>query len=249
MTACGLGVKNEHETVVPVLQRVVCTEAADRLVIRILRGHNPEDYQRAALDLAYAFGARTARVYETRPDARPMRVSRHRWLRPFMWVLRQVDAWRWADRSGQVHLVIARRDPLTAIVRPLPIDPVVDLTSLPLAVTSTLEVFRFCLIATHLLIVGASRRGKGSVIWSLLSALAPAIHTGLVRVWAIDPKGGMELGLGQPLFSRFAYQSFASMADLLEEAVAIMNDRQERLAGVVRVHTPQLGRAADRRAH
>jgi S-DNA-T family DNA segregation ATPase FtsK/SpoIIIE len=50
----------------------------------------------------------------------------------------------------------------------------------------------------------------------------------------------MELAFGKPMFTRFAHTSFAEMADLLEEAVAVMQARQLRLAGEVRVHTPRI---------
>lgn len=54
------------------------------------------------------------------------------------------------------------------------------------------------------LTVGSAGAGKGSVMWSLLLHLAPAIRAGLVQVHGIDLKGGMELGLGRDLFTRYA---------------------------------------------
>jgi DNA segregation ATPase FtsK/SpoIIIE, S-DNA-T family len=86
-------------------------------------------------------------------------------------------------------------------------------------------------------VAGVTGAGKGSVIWSLLRGLAPAIHAGTVAVWALDPKGGMELGLGRRMFQRFATDP-ADMVALLEQAVAVMRDRASRLAGVTRQHTP-----------
>ena len=41
-----------------------------------------------------------------------------------------------------------------------------------------------------------------------------------MQVWAFDPKGGMELAAGRPLFARFACDDFDAMADMLDEAVA-----------------------------
>jgi S-DNA-T family DNA segregation ATPase FtsK/SpoIIIE len=93
-------------------------------------------------------------------------------------------------------------------------------------------------LGTHLLVAGATGSGKGSVIWSLLRGLGPAIRDGSVAVWAVDPKGGMELGPGRPIFSRLADRSFADMADLLDDAVVVMQERARRLAGVTRLHTP-----------
>ena len=142
-----------------------------------------------------------------------------------------------------MHILIARRDPLTAVVRPFPIPTLaaLDLSALPLALTSSLDIYRLRLLATHLLIAGASRRGKGSVIWSLIRALASGVHAGLVQLWAIDPKGGVELAFGAPMFTRFAYQEVEHMADLLEEAVAVMRARQRRIVGQARLHTPAIG--------
>jgi S-DNA-T family DNA segregation ATPase FtsK/SpoIIIE len=69
--------------------------------------------------------------------------------------------------------------------------------------------------------------------------MGPAIREGAVQLWAVDPKGGMELTPGAGLFTRFAYSDPASMVGLLEEAVAFMRQRAERLrqAGV-RLHEP-----------
>ena len=87
------------------------------------------------------------------------------------------------------------------------------------------------------MIVGATGSGKGSGIWSILAALAGGIRSGTVRVWAFDPKGGMELALGTPLFDRFLCDDFEAMADALDQAVVILQDRARRLRGVVRQHT------------
>jgi S-DNA-T family DNA segregation ATPase FtsK/SpoIIIE len=84
------------------------------------------------------------------------------------------------------------------------------------------------------------------VIWSLLCGVAPAIRDGLVRVWAIDPKGGMELAFGAPLFDRFLYGGPTAdgaawqeaTAQLLEDAVRLMQERAARCRGMVRLHTP-----------
>ena len=97
------------------------------------------------------------------------------------------------------------------------------------------------LIGTHLLVAGATGSGKGSVVWSLIRAMGRAIRDRSVEVWAIDPKGGMELNPGAGLFTRFAYADPASMVELLEDAVALMRDRAERLRlSGLRSHTPSV---------
>ena len=85
------------------------------------------------------------------------------------------------------------------------------------------------LLGSHLLIAGATGSGKGSVLWSLVRGLAPGVSDGSVQLWAVDPKGGMELTPGAALFTRFAYADPASMIALLEDAVAVMRERAERL--------------------
>jgi S-DNA-T family DNA segregation ATPase FtsK/SpoIIIE len=76
------------------------------------------------------------------------------------------------------------------------------------------------------------------VIWALIAALGPAVRSGLCRLWVIDPKGGMELAMGAPMFTRFAYRSAEEIAAALDDAVRVMRARQARLSGKVRVHTP-----------
>lgn len=145
---------------------------------------------------------------------------------------------RFRDRPRHVWLVFIRRDPLTRVVAPLPVPARPDFTALPLGVREDLAVYCLRLLATHVLIGGATRMGKGSVIWSLLRSLAADIRSGLVRVWAIDPKGGMELSIGRPLFARYVDDDWTRMADLLDDAVTRMRARQQALRGKVRVHTP-----------
>ncbi|GAA3759474.1 hypothetical protein GCM10022402_41780 [Salinactinospora qingdaonensis] len=80
--------------------------------------------------------------------------------------------------------------------------------------------------------------GKGSVIWSAIRAMLPALSTGTAQVWAIDPKR-MELSYGRPLFAAYADTGEAAL-ELLERAVATMHDRAARYAGTRRGHTPSV---------
>ncbi|SDY44456.1 DNA segregation ATPase FtsK/SpoIIIE, S-DNA-T family [Micromonospora pattaloongensis] len=232
MSLCGLVKKYDGGEVLPRLLSVRCTDATDELVLRMPKGQNPEVYHKAARDLAYSFGTRHCRVFSGRRQAPPARSGRLAWL------LRRIDAIRFRDRPRHVWLVFIRRDPLTRVVAPLPVPVRPDFTALPLGLREDLATYCLRLLATHVLIGGATRMGKGSVIWSLLRALAAGIRIGLVRVWAIDPKGGMELAIGRPLFSRYVDDDWSRMADLLEDAVARMRVRQQALRGKVRVHTP-----------
>jgi S-DNA-T family DNA segregation ATPase FtsK/SpoIIIE len=145
------------------------------------------------------------------------------------------------DRPGRLWLEFATGDPLTEIVPALAVPEVVDLHAVAVGLREDGEPWRLRVLGTHLLIAGATGSGKGSVLWSLLRGLAPEIRSGRVAVWAIDPKGGMELGPGRALFARFCGDEFAAMAQLLDDAVAVMQDRARRLAGVTRLHEPTIG--------
>jgi S-DNA-T family DNA segregation ATPase FtsK/SpoIIIE len=140
-------------------------------------------------------------------------------------------------RPGWVVLSMHRRDPLTAMVAPLPVANVPDFAGLPLAVREDGGVYELRLFGTHVLVAGATGAGKGSVIWSFLRALAGGIRTGTVTVWGFDPKGGMELGTGTGLFDRLACD-FDTMADLLDAAVSLAQQRAARLRGISRQHVP-----------
>ena len=101
--------------------------------------------------------------------------------------------------------------------------------------------WRFRVEGTHALIAGATGAGKGSVLWSLIHGLSPAIREGWVQVWALDPKGGMELGLGRGAFARFEGGVPEAMCDLLEEAVDLKTRRSLDLATKgERLHRPSV---------
>ena len=235
MSACGLVRRYDGGELLPKLLSVKCSNATDEVVLKMPRGQNPDDWYKAKLDLAYSFEHRHCRVYSTRRSVAPARTGR------FARLLRVVDRFTYRDRPRQITLVFIRRDALTELVKPLPVPAVPDFTALALGVRENLMPYGLRLLATHVLVVGATRRGKGSVIWSLVRSLAAGVKAGLVELWTIDPKGGMELFMGRPLFSRYEDSDFARMADLLDDAIAVMRERQARLRGKVRVHRPLIG--------
>jgi S-DNA-T family DNA segregation ATPase FtsK/SpoIIIE len=153
------------------------------------------------------------------------------------------------DRPGRVWLEFTTKDPLAETVPALPVADKVDLEAVPIGRREDGEPWVLQVLGTHLLVAGVMGAGKGSVLWSLLRGLGPEIRDGRVAVWAIDPKGGMELGPGRPLFTRFAVPSLESPEDpggpyediavLLEDAVRVMQQRCRGFAdGLVRKHTP-----------
>ena len=89
-----------------------------------------------------------------------------------------------------------------------------DLDGLPVGAARTAAIYRLQLLGTHVLCAGATGAGKGSVLWSIIDQLAPAVRDGMVELWALDPKGGMELAAGAPLFARFVHGTrHATFAD------------------------------------
>ena len=218
MVTAGLAVSVDGREYLPKIRTVRSTGLVDLVRVRMLPGQTIEDWAQAGPRLAQTFDAQECRV-------RSVPGSRQELC---LWFL--------------VH------DPLTQPVEPYESTAAVDLSAVPVARREDGLDYRLRLLGTHLLVVGATGSGKGSVIWSLVHGLAPAVRDGLVQVWALDPKGGMELAGGRGLFARFVYgdPDDASTADayehefaaVLEDAVAVMRRRQSALRGVTRLHTP-----------
>ena len=144
-------------------------------------------------------------------------------------------------RSGAVLLEFVRRDALAALVPALPVPAHPDLKALPVGRREDGLPWLVKLHGTHVLIAGATGAGKASLLWSLIRAMFPLMQAGLVRVLAADPKL-MELAFGRVIFDLYgAYAADPeSIAVMLEQAVADMQARASRFAGVQRDHTPTL---------
>ncbi|RAO09563.1 hypothetical protein MED15_05852 [Micromonospora noduli] len=141
-------------------------------------------------------------------------------------------------RPDVVLLHLFRGDPLAKLVRPLPVPAVPEFTALPVGKREDGDGYELPLFGTQVLVVGATGSGKGSVIWSVVRSLAAGVTSGLVQIWGLDPKGGMELGMGAPMFTRFARKDYAAMCELIEEAATVAKDRAGKLYGRTRQHTP-----------
>lgn len=89
----------------------------------------------------------------------------------------------------------------------------------------------------HILTVGCSGAGKGSVFWGIAGNLGPAVADGVVRLVGIDLKYGIELSIGSGLFTKIA----TTEADAVETLAALeklMNKRGNAMAGRTREHRP-----------
>ncbi|GAA2895062.1 FtsK/SpoIIIE domain-containing protein [Nonomuraea rubra] len=139
--------------------------------------------------------------------------------------------------SGRLTLTFPRHDPLAV---PIPSRPLPDAATVEAIEVGKQEDGRPWLLkvhGTHVLVAGATGAGKGSILWSAIRGLLPAVAEGLAELWALDPKL-MELSYGRDLFgSRYAATP-EECADLLDEAVSIMQKRAARFAGLQRNHTP-----------
>ena len=187
----------------------VTPAGVERLGIGLPAGLTPDDVAAKTDAIAHAFRAREARIAPSGP--------------------------------GGVVIELHRKDVLATTIRPLPVQAAdrVNLAGVPIGRHEDGSPWCFSLWQTHVLIAGATGAGKGSILWSLLHGLSPAINAGWVQVWAIDPKGGMELRPGARLFSRFEDGTPETMCDLLEDLVAVMDARAKRLAAQgIRKHQP-----------
>ncbi|PDP85576.1 cell division protein FtsK [Glycomyces fuscus] len=133
-----------------------------------------------------------------------------------------------------ITLEFPRHDTLAEPLDAFPMTHHVDLDALPVGRREDGSPWLLRLHGTHVLVVGVTGAGKGSVIWSTIRAMLPALVDGTAQVWAIDPKR-MELAYGRDLFAHYA-DTGESAVVLLEKAVASMQERAERYAGKQRSH-------------
>jgi S-DNA-T family DNA segregation ATPase FtsK/SpoIIIE len=206
----GLTAVLNDKVIVPRLHRVRVGYVADAVVVRMLYGQTVGDWAERSDALAHAFGAIGVRVRAAKP--------------------------------GWVVIEVHHGDTLATPI-PLPVvdaGQAIDLEAVPVGMTETGRPWRLRVLGRHILVAGATGAGKGSVVWSILAALGPAIHSGVVQVWVIDPKGGMEFGQGQALFTHFAHDAGDDTLALLREAADVLVARANRLRGLTRLHTPSV---------
>lgn len=167
---------------VPRLMWVTSSGPIDRLRVKLLRGQLVTEWIEQAPHLAQFFDVEKIRVVSVYGKTN----RRQRQL---------------------VDVIAMRRDVLVNDVPPieheLDLDQAdnVDLKALPVALSEDGWVWKLRLLGNHLLIAGETGAGKGSVIWSIMKALGPAIRSGRVHVHGLDPKA-IELTFGGSLFRR-----------------------------------------------
>ncbi|MFJ4109421.1 FtsK/SpoIIIE domain-containing protein [Oerskovia enterophila] len=141
--------------------------------------------------------------------------------------------------NGECVVTLSFSDTLAHVVpRPRPqLTAEPEIGEITMGIAEDGVQWRLRLAGTHTLVAGCSGSGKASLVWGVSLGLAPAVHSGVVQLWGVDLKGGMELSMGRPLFTCYATEPEEAVA-LLEEAVQRMRKRAARLAGVTRQHTP-----------
>jgi S-DNA-T family DNA segregation ATPase FtsK/SpoIIIE len=208
MMLSGLGGRFDGAEYVPRVVRVRAGRYIDRVTVRMVVGQHPADWARRLDSLAHGFGARSCQVREI------------------------------PRRPGYALLLVGRRDPLANVVPALEVPEPVDPEAVAIGRREDGQPWTVRLRGSHTLVAGATGAGKGSVLWSLIRGVGPAVRDGLAELWVLDPKGGMELAPGAGLFARFAHDTPEAMAAVLEDAVAVMRTRASRLRGVTRLHEP-----------
>ncbi|HEX7321964.1 MAG TPA: FtsK/SpoIIIE domain-containing protein [Mycobacterium sp.] len=207
-TLHGLSTKLGQRVLIPALQSVNISTYGDILTVRVVTGQSVNDWQKQAPALAAAW----------RADRLVIRVR----------------------TPGELQVIIMRGDVLARPLRlPMPTPTAsVDLAAVRVGVTESQRWWRLPVLGHHILVAGATGAGKGSVLWSLIAGLAPEVKSGRVRLCVIDPKGGMELGAGAPMFSEFCVDVGETTVQMLRRLVALMQTRAARLRGHTRLHTP-----------
>lgn len=208
---CGL-TREDRRTqteLVPRLLRVCsASRAIDTLYVRMLRGQDIRLWTEQAPALADALCAHRVAITRYRPAVLAVVVEH---TMPFT---RPLNAPLMAERVEDVN--------------PAALD-IGDL--------ETGAPFLLPLRGKHLLVTGGSGSGKGSLLVDPLRALAPLIRDGLVRVWCIDLKGGVETARAKPLFHRRATTATDAVALLGEFRDSMLRGQARMEAAGVRQNT------------
>lgn len=177
----------------------------DEVLLRLVPGQKPEDFDAATRELAVARRVSRCQIRELAPDVVSVDFQRRNLLAGI------VRCRNLAEVAGSN----------------------IDLDRVWAGRTEYGTDWRVSLRGSHTLVAGATGSGKGSVLWAPIHSIAPAIRDGLVRVSGIDPKG-MELAYGRGLFHRYAVTSKDAVA-LLDDLITGMEARKGEHAGQVRI--------------
>lgn len=196
----------------PKLGRVRAEGWRDVVRVRMVKGQAPEQWELHASGLAHSFRAESCRVRVVKP--------------------------------GRLELDLIHSDPLAcSILAPALAEDMagVDLRRVVIGRTEIGKPLQLPLLGTHVLTCGVTGAGKGSLVWAVACALAPAIKARHVRIFGIDPKGGMELGQAPEVFEQVVYDNNSRAVTLLEWLAQEVKRRAESYRGRRRMWTPETG--------
>lgn len=140
-------------------------------------------------------------------------------------------------KPGVLDLALFTTYRIAPITARMPVPEGANPDALPVGLARTGHVAEMVVRGRHTLVVGATGAGKGSVLWSVIGGLAPAIHDGTVCAWGLDLKGGVELEMGRALFGRVAYTA-EDAVEVLRALMRVIDRRKESMRGVSRLHVP-----------
>ncbi|WP_309063296.1 FtsK/SpoIIIE domain-containing protein [Streptomyces sp.] len=140
---------------------------------------------------------------------------------------------------GTVELALTMRELLDVPTLPT-IPQHLDAAGVTLGRKADGSPWRLDLAGRHTLVVGRSGAGKGSIFWGIAGNLAPAAHAGLVQLWGVDLKGGVEVAVGKKMFSHVAMDEQAAVR-LLRGLNRVIVDRQRVMRGRSRLFEPSPG--------
>jgi len=207
------GSRREHSRwVAPRLRRVRVRGHLVELIIRARPGQTLTELEAGAQRLATTFAAVAHRV-------------------------RPVSG---AGAGCTVAVELVMRDALTATVDAVEPEPRAVAEKVRLGRTQGGGVWWLQLRGRHTLVAGCSGSGKGSVLWGVCCGMAPAVRADLVRLWGIDLKRGVELAMGEGLFSTRAYTP-GEAVEVLRTLMRVIDQRGARMAGTTRLHEPMVG--------
>lgn len=135
--------------------------------------------------------------------------------------------------KGRIWLDMERRYALdTPLLFPPISETVADYTALPVGLTEFGTPWTQRVLGSHLFIAGMTGAGKSSFVWSIVGAMLPGIRDAEVKLWGIDPKGGIELNKGRALFAPGCLETGRDLHKqiaVIERFVAAMGDRAEQM--------------------
>jgi S-DNA-T family DNA segregation ATPase FtsK/SpoIIIE len=143
------------------------------------------------------------------------------------------------EQPRWLELTFITQDPFTAEVPPFPPERDTLTHGIPIGRREDGTTWRLKLPGNHILVAGATGSGKSEFLRTVSHGLEEHVDNGTAKIWGFDPAGGMQFAAIQHLFDRFIYGSRPTLfADALEEAVRMMQARQDALRGIAQLHTP-----------